>query len=239
MSWLGLDFGSTNLKAAIFNDGKLQKKIGKISFTEPLPDNLKDSFNSILLSSSKSEGTTNALLGGLSLNKKIVKVSDVFSEEDAGIQNYGEPSFGEDRRLYFLALNNMFKNLNFGVVSLGTVSTFSVWSEGVFCGGHLFPGRSSIYQTLGRVTSLEEIEPKNYISLGAGSTSVSSLRCGIDMGWIATIQNVRDYYDSKINKINWVVTGGEYDYVKEHIQDQYEHEPDLLWKGMEILISRL
>ena len=47
MSWLGLDFGSTNLKAAIFNDGKLQKKIGKISFTEPLPDNLKDSFNSI------------------------------------------------------------------------------------------------------------------------------------------------------------------------------------------------
>ena len=137
MSWLGLDFGSTNLKAAIFNDGKLQKKIGKISFTEPLPDNLKDSFNSILLSSSKSEGTTNALLGGLSLNKKIVKVSDVFSEEDAGIQNYGEPSFGEDRRLYFLALNNMFKDLNFGVVSLGTVSTFSVWSKGVFWGGRM------------------------------------------------------------------------------------------------------
>ncbi len=239
MSWLGLDFGSTNLKAALFNNGVIQKKIGKISFTEPLSDDLKDSFDSILLSSSRSEGTTNALLGGLNLNKKIIKVSDVCSEEDIGIQKYGEPSFGEDRRLYFLALKNMFKDLNFGVVSLGTVCTFSVWSKGVFCGGHLFPGRTSIYQTLGRATSLAEIEPNKHMSFGAGSTSISSLRCGIDMGWIAMIQELRNYYDLKINKINWTITGGDYDYAKDYIQAEYEYEPDLLWKGMEVLISKL
>ncbi len=239
MSWLGLDFGSTNLKAALFNQGKLEKKIGKINFTEPLSDDLKDSFDSILLSSSKSEGTTNALLGGLNLNKKIIKVSDVFSEEDSGVYDYGEPSFGEDRRLYFLALRDMFNDSNFGVVSLGTVCTFSVWQKNIFCGGHLFPGRTSIYNTLGRVTSLEEVEPNEYMSFGAGSSCISSVRCGIDMGWLAMIDSLRQYYDSNIDKINWIITGGDYDSIAKHIASNYRHEPDLLWHGMEVLISEL
>tara|TARA_A100001037_G_scaffold22794_1_gene18900 strand:+ start:8858 stop:9577 length:720 start_codon:yes stop_codon:yes gene_type:complete len=239
MSWLGLDFGSTNLKAALFKNNTLYKKIGKIDFTEPLPDDLKDEFDSVLVSSSKSEGTTNALIGGLQLNKKIIKVSDVLPSEDVCVHDYGEPAFGEDRRLYFLAMKNMTSDNNFGVISLGTVCTLSVWTKDTFYGGNLFPGRTSIYKTLGRVTSLPEIEPNVEMSFGRGSSCVSSVRSGIDMGWIAMIKELKSLYDSELDNIAWFATGGDYNCIANHIKDECVNEPDLLWKGMEALISKI
>jgi len=239
MSWLGLDFGSTNLKAALFKNNRLHTKIGKVDFTEPLSNDLKDEFDSVLISSSKSEGTTNALIGGLQLNKKIIKVSDVLSPEGVHVYNYGEPAFGEDRRLYFLAMQNMTSNSNFGVISLGTVCTLSVWKNKNFYGGNLFPGRRSIYKTLGRVTSLPEIEPNFDMSFGRGSSCVSSVRSGIDMGWIAMIKELKSLYDSELDDIAWFVTGGDYPSVAKNIQDKCINEPDLLWKGMEVLISKI
>lgn len=236
--WLGLDFGNTLLKAARIRAGAPPEPLGDVDFRRPLPAAVADGTEGAIVSSVRSEGTTMALLGGLP--GRLVLVDEVLPEAEVGVEGYGEPPMGEDRRLHFLGLRALWPKGPVAAAAAGTVLTLSAWDgEGAFAGGYLFPGRALLLAALGRTGRLPDVPPGRVSSLEPGRDTANQIRAGVDGGLAAALSSLAGALDEAAGGARWALTGGDAAVLAPHAPAAWRHEPDLLWLGMTALLERL
>ncbi|MBC8514259.1 type III pantothenate kinase [bacterium] len=234
--WLGLDLGNSRLKAAHLSPHTSPLVQGEYPLSRPLPKELITGVEGVLVCSTRSEGTTAALLGGL--RGRVVRVGDILTEESVGVENYGTPSFGEDRRLHYLGLRKRWSSGSIGVISAGTVWTLSVWNgEDRFVGGALFPGQALVLRGLGGIGKLPHLTHLGD-SIGRGMTSSEGIRLGVREGMLGALSQLVERCEEGVSdSIQWVVTGGEADSIPR--RTQWVYDSDLLWMGMTPLLEEM
>lgn len=236
--WLGLDFGNTHLKAARIRADSPPEPLGRVDFTRPLPPALSEGALGCIVCSVRTEGSTLALLGGLA--GRVVLVGEALPESEVGVPGQNERPLGEDRRLHCLGLRSLWPEGPVAAVSLGSAVALTAWDgEGVFAGGHLFPGRQASAETLSRLARLPDVR------LGAeghrgepGMDTVTSIRSGVAVGWQAAVTALVADLDKAVGGARWAATGGDLAALAGG-PISCDPVPDLLWLGMSVLARRL
>ncbi len=236
---LCIDWGNTNVKAAIFDNGTL-KKTSVVTEYEILFEVAK------LLETYKPE---RAILSAVAdeaeqlifLLKESVKTFvklDGFTPTP--IYNaYGTPeTLGADRLALVTAASALFPDKNNLVICMGTCLTYNhIQKTKTFRGGAISPGLHMRIKAMHDYTKrLPEIEADGDVVL-LGYDTETCMRSGAVLGMAAEIDGMISAYEAKYPDFNAILTGGDAPFFADKIKSKIFADPDLLLKGLNIIVD--
>jgi type III pantothenate kinase len=235
---LCIDWGNTNVKAAIFENDVLKKsyaipqddilvEIAKIIDTQK-PDNA-------ILCAVVDDTDQLAFL----LKESVKTFIKMDGSTSTPIYNaYATPeTLGADRLALVTAAYTQFPDKNNLVISAGTCVTYNhIQKTKTFRGGAISPGLHMRFKAMHDYTNkLPEVEAEGDLVL-LGYDTETSLRSGVVFGMTAEIDGMINEYEKKYPDFNAILTGGDAPFFADKIKSKIFADPDLLLKGLNIII---
>jgi type III pantothenate kinase len=236
-----IDIGNTVSKIGVLSDGVVLFK-GVTSDKETLEavlvkvEKLYPAIQACILATVKEKNLTiNALL----------KQNYVLVELDSNtpvpiINKYGSPqTLGPDRLAAAVGASYIFKNANVLVVDIGTCMTFDfVNQQGEYLGGAISPGMDMRYKALHEFTSkLPEVKADGVYTNLIGTTTIESIRSGVQGGMVAEINGVIEEYTNNCKELKVILTGGHCDFFVKKLKNTIFVAPDLVLEGLNIILN--
>ena len=204
-----LDWGNTNLKAAIFrNKNEPETFVFQIDECKnELTDLVKsNNFSQIIISSVVNNP---AWLAPLLEKQNVLYLTHSTS---LPIQlDYSTPeTLGNDRIANVVAAKKLKPNQNTLVIDIGTCLKFDfINSKANYEGGSISPGFSMRFKSLNQNTDklplIENNIPENFV----GNSTKKSISSGVYFGMLAEIEGIINQYETRYSNLNIFITGGD------------------------------
>lgn len=236
---LCLDFGNTNLKAAIFTGDKLTDKVA-FTASEAL---------SVLADMIHTYKPEKSILSSVIHHDKqienLLSTATRFVLLDKNtrlpyLNAYGSPeTLGNDRLALVAALSKQFYREDSLVISIGTCITYSFLAKNnAFRGGAISPGINLRLRSMYEFTDkLPLIQPEGHASI-LGYDTETSIRSGAINGIAAEIDGMIANFESQYGKINAVLTGGDAPVFERRIKSKIFVDTNFLFKGLYAILDQ-
>jgi type III pantothenate kinase len=232
LSSLVIDLGNTNLKFAVFRDGKMAS-------LEFLPD-LKAS--TVRAFCESNPGLTHCILSSVirhpSSARQYLTKKYIFTELDENTplplkNSYQTPStLGKDRLAASVGAYLRHKGSPVLAVTAGTCITYDfVTADGEYLGGSISPGLGMRFQALHTFTG------KLPLISGAperltGRDTAGSIRSGVVNGILAETDGIIERYRSLYPGLKVVLSGGDMNYFEKTLKNKTFAVPNLVLEGL-------
>jgi type III pantothenate kinase len=237
---LCIDWGNTNVKAAIFADDRIEKQIlfSEESALEQVSQLLEtyQPAKAILCSVVETSNEVADLL-----RSKIPATVMLTGHTNVPINNayLSADTLGADRLAMVNAAHFANPDKNNLVVSVGTCITYNlVQKNKTFRGGAISPGMhmrlkamSTFTDKLPEVTTIED-EP-----LLLGYDTETCIQSGAINGMAAEIDGMITAYKDRYPDFNAILTGGDAPYFATKLKSQIFADPNLLLKGLNLILN--
>ena len=236
---LCIDWGNTNVKAAIFDNDTLKK-----SFVFPGEHALEqvthimDTYNpaKAILCSVAAHGDEFVFM----LKERIKSLVVLSGHTRVPINNaYGTPeSLGADRLALVTAAHALKPGQNNLVVCVGTCATYNmVQKNRTFRGGAISPGLNMRIRAMHEFTEkLPQIDLDGDLLL-LGYDTDTCMRSGAVYGMAAEIDGMIAAYEAQYPDFNAILTGGDAPFFADKLKSKIFADPDLLVKGLNIILN--
>jgi len=236
---LCLDFGNTNLKAALFLGDKMTDKIlftqeeaiftiGKIiEMHKP---------QRAILSSNIAHSTEIDVL--LEANTKFILLNS--KTRLPFLNAYGSPeTLGNDRLALVAALSKLYPKEDSIVISIGTCITYNFLAKNnAFRGGAISPGVELRLKAMHQFTDkLPLVEREGHLSV-LGYDTDTSIRSGAINGIAAEIDGMIARFESQYGRINAVLTGGDSPFFESRLKNKIFADTNFLFKGLYAILDQ-
>ena len=236
---LCLDFGNTNLKAALFLGDKMTDKIvftqeeaiftiGKIiEMHKP---------QRTILSSNITHSTEIDVL--LEANTKFILLNS--KTRLPFLNAYGSPeTLGNDRLALVAALSKLYPKEDSIVISIGTCITYNFLAKNnAFRGGAISPGVELRLKAMHQFTDkLPLVEREGHLSV-LGYDTDTSIRSGAINGIAAEIDGMIARFESQYGRINAVLTGGDSPFFESRLKNKIFADTNFLFKGLYAILDQ-
>ncbi len=236
---LCIDWGNTNIKAAIFNDNRLVKhlSIAADKVVQQLADVVATHHpeRSILCSVVE---ITNEVMAALQKNLPGLLVVD--NHTKVPINNaYGSPeSLGADRLAMVVAAHVLYPENNNLVECAGTCVTYNfIQKSRTFRGGAISPGLKMRLQAMHHFTGKLPDVPFDEDAMLMGYDTASCMQSGAAHGLVHEIDGMIQAYAANYADFNAILTGGDAPFFANKIKSKIFADPDLLFKGLNIILN--
>lgn len=236
---LCLDFGNTNLKAALFLGDKLTEKIifnesEAIFAIEKILEMHKPE-RAILSSNINHSKEIETLL------EKHTKFILLNSQTRLPFLNaYGSPeTLGNDRLALVAALSKLHPKEDSIVISIGTCVTYNFLAKNnAFRGGAISPGIELRLRAMHEFTDkLPLISREGHLSV-LGYDTETSIRSGAINGIAAEIEGMIARFEAQYGKINAVLTGGDCPFFESRLKNKIFADTNFLFKGLYAILDQ-
>ena len=237
---LCIDWGNTNIKAALFADDKLQKQVQFSA--ETALERLTD-----LLESHKPEKAILCTVVDHSaelaqvLKAAIPHTLILTGHTNVPINNayLSADTLGPDRLALVNAAHFAYPDKNNLVISLGTCITYNlVQKTKTFRGGAISPGLQMRLKAMNTFTSkLPQITTLEDEPLLLGYDTDTCLQSGVVNGMAAEIDGMIRAYEERYPDFNAILTGGDAPYFVAKLKSKIFADPDLLLKGLNLILN--
>lgn len=234
-----IDFGNTNLKAALFQGDRLAEKF---LFKQ---ENAIEELRKILTIYSPQKSILSSVINhDLEIEKLLADNTEMYilNAEDTKLpflNAYGSPeTLGHDRLALVAALSKFYPNQDGLVISIGTCITYNFLAKNnAFRGGAISPGVELRIKSLNQFTQkLPLISREGHVSL-LGYDTETSLRSGVVMGIASEIEGMVERYESQYGKINAVLTGGDAPFFESRLKRKIFADTNFLFKGLYAILE--
>jgi type III pantothenate kinase len=235
---LCLDFGNTNLKAAIFQGDKL---IDRFYFKEnEAYSNIKKLIQLYSPGKSIFASVINHEEGIVELLKSSTNYLQLNAQTKLPYLNaYGSPeTLGHDRIALVAGLCRQFPNQNSLAISIGTCITYNFLAKNnAFRGGSISPGVDLRLRAMSEFTDkLPSISREGHLSI-LGYDTETSMRSGAINGVAAEIDGMIERYESQYGTINAVLTGGDAPFFESRLKNKIFADTNFLFKGLYAILE--
>lgn len=235
---LALDFGNSNYKLGLFEEGKLRRVYrypnGEYSRIIKLMD-VKADWRVILSSVTGLPKTPLA-----EIKKQVSFFLDLDHKTPLPVVNaYQTPgSLGNDRLALAVGGATLYEGQNVMIVDTGTCITYDfVSKEGVYRGGGISPGLRVRARALNEYTqNLPRVEMKEKVEL-VGSSTNDSILSGILNGAVSEVDGMIERYTEHFDKCTVVLTGGDMEYFVNNLKNRIFAEPNLVLLGLNQILT--
>jgi type III pantothenate kinase len=232
---LAIDIGNTRIKTGVFDQDNL------------VYAQIYDRVDSVSLQSIINDyGVTHVIVAstGADLESEVVEAPGVFlrfsSMTPVPIENhYKSPeTLGHDRLAGMVAASWLHPGSNVLVIDAGTCITFDLLEEtGKYVGGNIAPGLDMRYNAMHQFTQrLPAVERADAASL-LGETTQEALQNGGLMGILMEIAGYIEILRSKYNTLHTLLTGGDAQYLAEHLNTKLAIQPHLILIGLNQILQ--
>jgi type III pantothenate kinase len=236
---LCVDWGNTSVKAAIFENDKLQKQFtfssdAALEKVTSIMD-LYQPNKAILCSVVHHSDEVSQLIK--SQIRSFVKV-DGYTRTPINNAYLSADSLGPDRLALVVAAHNQHPDKNTLVISLGTCATYNlIQKTKTFRGGAISPGLKMRLQAMHSFTDkLPEVSPDGDTIL-LGYDTETCMRSGAVFGMVAEIEGMISAYQAAYPDFNAILTGGDAPFFASKIKSKIFADPDLLLKGLNLILN--
>lgn len=234
-----IDFGNTNLKAALFQGDRLAEK-----FHFKHENAIEELQKIITIYSPKKSILSSVINHDLEIEKLLAENTEmhILNAEDTKLpflNAYGSPeTLGQDRLALVAALGKFYPNQDSLVISIGTCITYNFLAKNnAFRGGAISPGVELRIKSLNQFTQkLPLISREGHVSL-LGYDTETSLRSGVVMGIASEIEGMIERYESQYGKINAVLTGGDAPFFESRLKRKIFADTNFLFKGLYAILE--
>ncbi len=236
---LCIDWGNTNVKAAVFTNDKISN-----FFAIPHAD-AKEKIASVI-------GLFNpqkAIMCAVGEVKKDVDQFIADRVKDYVIMDGNTPlpihnaylsndTVGPDRLALVTAAYMLNPESNNLVISLGTCITYNfITKNKTFRGGAISPGMKMRLKAMHQLThKLPEVEADGDVLL-LGYDTATCMRSGTVYGIVAELDGMLAQYGAAYPDFNAILTGGDAPYFAGRIKSKIFADPDLLLKGLNLILN--
>ncbi len=236
---LCVDWGNTNIKAAIFDNDKLQKQVvcdegTAVQKVSELMDTYKPVKAITCSVATHGDELENMIVSRI---KGTIKLD---SKTRLPINNaYGTPeSLGADRVALVCGAHLTNPDNNNLVISLGTCVTYNLMQKNkTFRGGAISPGMYMRLKAMHDYTDkLPEVSVQGDLLL-VGYDTETCMRGGVVFGMAAEIDGMIKEYEAKYPEFNAILTGGDAAFFATKIKSKIFADPDLLLKGLNLILN--
>jgi type III pantothenate kinase len=237
---LCIDWGNTNVKAAIFADDKLQKQITCSDDTvlEQVASLIEahNPAKAILCSVVQASGELTQLL-----RSKIPGTVVMSGDTNVPIMNayLSQDTLGPDRLALVNGAYFAYPDKNNLVVSLGTCITYNlVQKNKTFRGGAISPGLQMRLKAMSAFTDrLPEVKSLDDDPLLLGYDTDTCLQSGAANGMAAEIDGMIKAFEDRYPDFNAILTGGDAPYFVTKLKSKIFADPDILLKGLNLILN--
>jgi type III pantothenate kinase len=236
---LCIDWGNTHVKAAIFDNDKLQKQFSFAA--EPATEKVTeiiDTYNPVkaILCSVVDHSDE---LGHMvkSKIKSFIKL-DGYTRVPINNAYLSTDTLGADRLALVCGAHTTHPDKNNLVISLGTCITYNLMQKNkTFRGGAISPGMHMRLKAMHSFTDrLPEVSTDGDLLL-LGYDTPSCMRSGAIFGMAAEIDGMISNYEKQYPEFNAILTGGDAPYFASKLKSKIFADPDLLLKGLNLIIN--
>lgn len=236
---LCIDWGNTNVKAAIFDNNKLQKQF---VFTA---ENVLQQVSGLLTTWQPEKAVLCSVVEHSSevvnlIKAKIPRLLVVDGYTRVPINNaYLSPeTLGPDRLVMVNAAHTEHPDKTSLVVCLGTCITYNlVQSNKTFRGGAISPGLQMRAKALAAFTGKLPEVAIDEDALLLGYDTETCIQSGIVNGMAAEIDGMIQAYSVKYHDFNVILTGGDAPLFATKLKSKIFADPDLLMRGLNLILN--
>lgn len=236
---LCIDWGNTNVKAAIFNNDVLQQQF---TFSEDIAlekvTAIMGTFNpekAILCSVVRHDDELAHVI-----KSKIPTLVRVDGHTRVPINNayLSSDTLGADRLALVTGAHMLHPDKNNLVISLGTCITYNlVQKNKTFRGGAISPGLNMRLKAMNTLTDmLPEVSVAGDLLL-LGYDTETCMRTGAVYGMAAEIDGLVAEYEKQYPDFNAILTGGDAPFFASKLKSKIFADPDLLLKGLNLILN--
>lgn len=232
---LAIDIGNTRVKTGVFDrddlvDAQVYDHIDNVSLQSLINDY---SVTHVIAASTAAE-----------LEKDTFQAPGLFlrfsSMTPIPIENhYRTPeTLGQDRLAGMVAASWLYPGSNVLVIDAGTCITFDFLEEtGKYLGGNIAPGLDMRYKAMHHFTQrLPSVERGDTGTL-LGDTTHEALQNGGLLGVLMEIAGYIEILKNKHNKLSTVLTGGDAQYLADHLNTGLTIQPHLILIGLNQILQ--
>ena len=236
---LCIDWGNTNVKAAIFENDTIVKHyvLAQGHVTEELSKIIEayQPEKAAISSVSDASALTEKLVAG-----KVAKYLKVDGHTRVPINNaYATPeTLGADRLAMVVGAHHTFPDKDNLVICLGTCITYNmVQKTRTFRGGSISPGMLMRLKAMHEFTdALPEVSKDGDIRL-MGYDTETCIRSGAIYGVACEIDGMIAAYEKNYADFNVILTGGDAPFFVDTFKSKIFADPDLLLKGLNVILN--
>ena len=236
---LCIDWGNTNVKAAIFDNDVLKKQLtfsgeAALEQVSDMLDAWKPS-KAILCSVVNHSEEVEQLLS--SKIKSLVKLDN---RTRLPIMNaYASPdTLGPDRIALICGAHALYPDKNNLVIALGTCITYNLMQKNkTFRGGAISPGLQMRLMAMNVFTDKLPEVPANTELIFLGYDTPTCMLSGAVYGIAAEIDGISGEYERQYPDFNAILTGGDAPFFATKLKSKIFADPDLLLKGLNLILN--
>jgi type III pantothenate kinase len=236
---LCLDFGNTNLKAALFLGDKMTVTIiftqEEAIFTIGKIIEMHKPQRAILSSNIVHSKEIDVLLEA---NTKFILLNS--KTRLPFLNAYGSPeTLGNDRLALVAALSKLHPKEDSIVISIGTCITYNFLAKNnAFRGGAISPGVELRLKAMHQFTDkLPLVEREGHLSV-LGYDTDTSIRSGAINGIAAEIDGMIARFETQYGRINAVLTGGDSPFFESRLKNKIFADTNFLFKGLYAILDQ-
>ncbi len=236
---LCIDWGNTNIKAAIFENDVIKKQIvfnedNALEKVTDLMDAYKPEKAIVCSVVSHSDELEQLVKSRISTMVKL----DGYTRLPINNAYLSADTLGADRVAMVTAAHVMNPTQNNLVVSCGTCITYNlVQKNRTFRGGAISPGMRMRLKAMNAFTDrLPEVDVEGDLLL-LGYDTESCMRTGAIFGMAAEIDGMVAEYERAYPDFNAILTGGDAPFFASKIKSKIFADPDLLLKGLNLIVN--
>jgi type III pantothenate kinase len=237
---LAVDIGNSLVKIAVFNrDELIETKIIE-SFNQEVFLGLLAAFSGI--SSAIISDVRSSNLSFLEAFKQQIHLIKFDESTNLPIKNlYKTPAtLGKDRLAGVIGAADMFSSGSILVIDAGTSITYDFINENrEYLGGGISPGISMRFKALNTFTGklpLVKPEWEKEISL-IGESTETSILSGVQYAVLREVDGMINHYNQQFEKLNVVITGGDYKYFDKYLKNNIFAAPNLVLSGLKKILD--
>lgn len=236
---LCIDWGNTNVKAAIFDNNNLVKQFtfseeSSLEKVTGLMDTYKP-VKAILCSVADHDNELADLVKGKI--RTMIKL-DGYTRTPINNAYLSADTLGPDRLALVNGAFAAFPDKNNLVISLGTCITYNLMQKNkTFRGGAISPGMHMRTKAMHTFTDkLPEVNADGDLVL-LGYDTETCIRSGAVLGMAAEIDGMIKNYETQFPDFNAILTGGDAPFFASKIKSKIFADPDLLLKGLNLILN--
>jgi type III pantothenate kinase len=237
---LCIDWGNTNVKAALFAGDRIEKQIvfSEDAAVEQVTQLLEayQPVKAILCSVVSNSDEVAALL-----RSKLPHTLLMTGHTNVPINNayLSADTLGPDRLALVNAAHFEFPDKNNLVISVGTCITYNlVQKNKTFRGGAISPGMHMRLKAMSTFTDrLPEITAVDDEPLLLGYDTETCLQSGAVNGMAAEIDGMIKAYEERYPDFNAILTGGDAPYFATKLKSKIFADPNMLLKGLNLILN--
>lgn len=236
---LAVDIGNTKVKAGIFNGNQL---VHQASFQRPALNEIKRLLqdfptlkfcivSSVITHSKEIINLLSHKLNCIELNfNTALPIKNLYSTPD---------TLGNDRLASAVGAYKRFPGKNSLVIDVGTCLKFDfITAQGEYLGGAISPGLNMRFKALNAFTDrLPLLQRDDEFESTIGRSTRESILSGVQGGMLGEIKYAIEEYTSQYSPVQFVLTGGDWQFFENALKNSIFAAPSLLLEGLnEILL---